>query len=227
MSVQLIEVPPELVPDYKDLIRRLPFPKNQRFRDLTGSQHPHAKVLGFVGFLKQYSVWLIQCECGTQFLIRGNSIGQGGRTLSCGCLYAAKGKTLEHLAWRSIMKNPELVCKRWHEYGAFAADMGECTEDKRWVGRLDRFAMYSFKNCFWADRKQFLTTCPQNYFRRITVHGVVKLMSQWADIIGITRERMRQRVNKCLELGADPAEAVTTPKGEIMPCVLESHKVSA
>ncbi len=122
------------------------------------------------------------------------------------------------------------VCKRWRESpAAFVDDMGKRPSDDHSIERKDNDANYScgkcsecrangwVKNCIWATRWEQLANKSAGRIRMITHNGVTKPMSLWAFDIGISRERMRQRVNICIERGIDVSEALTTPAGEAMP----------
>lgn len=54
--------------------------------------------------------------------------------------------------------------------------------------------------------------------RRIFYKGKVVNLSQHAKSLGISRQRLDQRIKKCRELGVDVRQALTTPSGEPMPC---------
>jgi hypothetical protein len=99
------------------------------------------------------------------------------------------------------------VCKRWRESAeAFAADMGPST--KHIVGRRNREGSYTPGNCYWALR----TDGGARIGRLITYQGKRQNMARWAAELGITRESMRQRVKKCVELGLPLTAAISSPR---------------
>lgn len=53
--------------------------------------------------------------------------------------------------------------------------------------------------------------------RMLTMNGETLNLAGWAKRLGISRERVRQRVEKCRKHGIAISEALTTPAGETMP----------
>ena len=77
-------------------------------------------------------------------------------------------RTPEFSSWRSMMKRcyyPKTrsyhcyggrgikVCKRWHKFENFLADMGKRPKGKS-LGRIDHDKNYFQKNCTWATAKE-------------------------------------------------------------------------
>lgn len=75
----------------------------------------------------------------------------------------------EHYIWRSMMArcyNENLanykyygargikVCKRWHDYKNFMADMGERPSNKYSLDRINSNADYKPSNCKWSTRSE-------------------------------------------------------------------------
>lgn len=228
--VELIDIPPSLM--RSDLDRRTP--ENARFQDLTGQPFEHCKVLGLAGFLMEYATWLCECKCGNQFLRRQNSLAAGRS--SCGCAHQTHGLSglPIYRTWSGMLarcyrpSNKQYknygargikVCDRWRKSAAaFVEDMGPKPTPNHSLDRIDNNGDYCKENCRWATPKeQWLN---KRGIRWIECNGEVRHLSEWADKIGLTRERLRQRLDRCLELDADITEAITTPVGEAMPCIV-------
>lgn len=118
----------------------------------------------------------VKCDCGS---IRVVCSKQVHRIKSCGCLRreVCKGNALKHgyhkspthNSWRSMKSrcnNPKTtgydryggrgikVCKRWHKFENFLADMGERPEGKTLDRYPDNNGNYEPGNCRWATPKQ-------------------------------------------------------------------------
>lgn len=232
-AVALVDVPDDLMRD--DLDRRAP--TSSRFEDHTGKAYHGVTVVGFAGYLKEYSTWLVECRCGKQFLCRANFFKH--RSAGCGCRNLLHGGcgTVEYSTWKGMVdrcnneKHPSYayyggrgikVCRRWREsFAHFLEDVGNRPTERHSLDRINNDGDYCPDNCRWATAKQQVWN--SRSVRMITHKGIAQPMSAWAGDLGITRERMRQRVNACLDAGVDVSEAVTTPVGEVMPSFKNNH----
>lgn len=236
----LVDVPLSLM--RPDLARREPEP-GSRFESIAGRSFdaPNGPiyVIGLAGWLKKYSTWLCRCYCGNLFLSRVNTVRH--RPTGCGCMHTEHG--LSGTYWSSIHSgmmsrcyNPNSkafnhyggrgikVCRRWRESVAnFAEDMGERPSPSHSIDRINNDGDYKKSNCRWATPQEKCRNRRGVYF--ITYGGETLIASDWARKCGLSRERIRQRVEKCIELNADISEAVSTPAGEMMPCVIEEIRL--
>ena len=106
------------------------------------------------------------------------------------------------------------VCKRWLDSTeAFVADMGLRPSQNHKLMRRDLAGNFTPENCYWGTRQDARLSQHRVGVRTITSNGKTLNLSQWAEVLGVSREAMRQRLNKCLELGLDVSAAVTTPVG--------------
>ena len=173
-------------------------------------------VIGFAGFRGRFAVWLCRCKCGRLNVVEGArlTLGVAG---SCGCskFLSPAAKELRPILNSLIARchvpaNPMYgrygaqgitVCKRWRESPeAFAADMGPRPSPRHIVACRNGAGNYTPANCYWA----LPAGVGGKNGHLITYKGKTQNLSQWAKQLSISRERMRQRVNKCLEHGVAP-----------------------
>ena len=152
-------------------------PKTDPRSDLVGRRYGRLIVIEYAGKRR----WRCQCDCDTFKNIRGDNL-RLGLTKSCGCLWQevtsqfgqrttthGYSHTRVYKAWFGMLQrceNPNnakykdygargiKVCKRWHKFENFLADMG-----KRPKGMsIDRWPNndgdYEPNNCRWATRSQ-------------------------------------------------------------------------
>jgi len=84
------------------------------------------------------------------------------------------------------------VCERWRTWENFYADMGERPLGKS-IERIDNDGPYSLENCRWA------TPTEQNRNKRSNVRyhfmGRDLTISEWCELTGIPRPRLRARLS--------------------------------
>ena len=101
------------------------------------------------------------------------------------------------------------MCRRWrNSVEAFAADMGPRPSPRHIVARRNPQGNYTPSNCFWALRAE----AGHKSGRLITHNGKTQNLAKWAKELSISRERRRQLVDRCLEHGLDPSQAITSPR---------------
>jgi hypothetical protein len=120
---------------------------------------------------------IVKCACGFEKLARVSSLTTGAMK-SCGCtahekLYKFVYKhgmhetkifklwsgmfsrcyNTKHLAYKYYGKRGILICKRWHKFVNFYADMGDRPNGKT-LDRINNDKGYSPSNCKWSTYKE-------------------------------------------------------------------------
>ena len=173
--------------------------------------------------------WECSCECGGRKVVLSSALGRD--VFSCGCIrkgmngfnlktHGATGTTT-HRIWKSIVSRCTIpsatgfqnyggrgitICDRWLDFTNFLEDMGERPSEKHSVDRIDYNAGYSPENCRWATSTEQNRNTRAN--RKVTVDGVTRCVSEWAEIVGVHESLIRQRMDR----GWTPEAAVKTPK---------------
>lgn len=160
----------------------------------------------------------IKCDCGTVGKMAPSNIKRGAKSCGCKSLVSrlTHGMTFTPTwqSWRGMIdrcKNPNArqyrnyggrgigVCKRWREFKAFFADMGE-RPDGTLIERINNDKGYSPSNCRWATNAEQSLNKRTN--RVITVNGVSKPLMQWSRKTGIHHSTLWGRLSLGI-LGAD------------------------
>lgn len=181
--------------------------------------------------------WICVCACGVSvpYPIRSGNL-RSGHTRSCGCLQkeatslatrihghtATPKKTKVYRCWRHAMhrcynKNDPAyknyggrgikVCRRWHSFEHFLADVGPPPSPKHTLDRFpDNDGDYAPGNCRWTTYKS------QNRNRRsnrlVTINEKTYCLIVWTEIYGQSYSTVEARLRR-----GWPAEAaITTPR---------------
>ncbi len=161
--------------------------------------------------------WLCLCDCGSEKLIREDAI-KNGSTVSCGC-YSIR-KTVERNTTHGLSKNPGYhswhsmmtrcyvpehdsyanyggrgisVCKRWHKPENFLLDMGTPDSGMQ-IDRVHSDGNYELGNCKWSSPKE--NSNNKRNTRWITVNGVTKTASEWAEVNGVPLKTIHVRLHR-------------------------------
>lgn len=162
--------------------------------------------------------WLCLCDCGTEKLVTGSGLASG-RTKSCGCLRKERNKTarkthgmcysLEYGIWGAMMQrcyntaNKQYmdyggrgitVCKRWHKFENFYADMKSRPSAKHMLERVENHLGYSYENCIWALRTTQANNKRNN--RLIALNGRKQTLAQWCRELGVKYSTASNRLNR-------------------------------
>src|SRR5260370_8449908 len=182
------------------------------------------------------SQWHCKCDCGNMALVIGYNL-RAGLTTSCGCLrrektiarFTTHGKTAggrrgrEFYLWNQMIQrweNPKAkgygryggrgikVCKRWHAFTNFLADMKDRPSPQHTIERIDNNGDYTPVNCVWATRTRQANNRRSN--RLILFRGRRLTLRQIAEETNcvISWRTLRARV---FELGWSVEHALTQP----------------
>ena len=95
------------------------------------------------------------------------------------------------------------VCERWNDFANFLEDMGRRPTLNHTIERMNNDGSYEPGNCRWATRAEQNEN--QSTTRKVTAYGRTQSVSAWAREIGVSRESLRDRLNR----GMSPEEAVS------------------
>lgn len=163
------------------------------------------------------------CTCGVRKEVAVSYLVRG-LVRSCGCLSRentgnrarthGKSKTPEYAVWcRMIARctNPTVsrypryggrgikVCERWAAFENFLADMGEMPTRRHSLGRIDNDGDYCPENCRWETIAEQASNTSNNV--RVTWNGREQTIAQWARELGISPNRLSQRLRSGIPLG--------------------------
>lgn len=195
--------------------------------DLIGQTFGRLLVIRFDGFRRDKGTWKCLCSCGALCSVQTDSL-RGGFTKSCGCLRAEitgalkrshqKSARPEFGIWTQMKMrcvNPKnkryanyggrgiTVCKRWHNFEHFYADMGPRPSPKHSIERVNNDGNYEPSNCVWLLMN--LQTANRQNTVKVTYKNQTHHLSEWARILGTTDKTI-----KCRWLAGKPLE---NPKG--------------
>lgn len=115
--------------------------------------------------------------------------------------YNKRGPDFRHYGGRGIT-----VCDRWrNSHWSIVDDLGPRPSGLT-LERVDNDGPYSPENCRWASRKDQVAN--RRLTTRVSFGGITKPLTEWAEIVGISYNTLRARIN---QLGYSPEEAFSKP----------------
>lgn len=186
--------------------------------DLSGRRFDRLLVLSYSGGDEQS--WLCRCDCGTEKIIRGQSL-KGGLSRSCGCLSVQATierqtthkmtKSPEYIAWQNAKDrclNPDSqawprygargikVCDAWlNDFPAFFEHIGPRPSPEY---SLDRYpnndGNYEPGNVRWATDKQQKRNTSKN--RLIFVLGEQMCIAEAAERFNVRYKFLAKRISR-------------------------------
>ena len=202
--------------------------------NLVGRRFGRLVVERAAGIVHTKSTWSCRCDCGKGHIVPSDRLLKGvtascgclNRELSS-ARFADNhptrthglSRTPEYRAWKSMMGRcynskdaayPRyggrgiVVCKRWHTFENFLADM-----KKRPTGlsldRLNNDGNYEPSNCEWRTEEKQQNNRRDNVM--LTLHGKTLTAAQWSRERGIAASTIRGRLSK----GWSDEQTLTTP----------------
>jgi hypothetical protein len=158
-------------------------------------------------------VWLCRCECARYVHVRGATL-KAGRTSACPSCAAIERNTTHgatgtdlYSRWRAMINRCEnrnhhawphyggrgiTVCKEWHQFEAFARDMGTGFSPLLELDRIDVDGNYEPDNCRWLTHAQQQRNKRTNHL--VTFYNRAMTVTEWAELLGINRNTLAYRL---------------------------------
>lgn len=202
------------------------------FKDLMGQKFTRLSVLSRAPSDSNGNArWHCQCDCGNVTISSGFTL-RNGEAKSCGCLTTDQLRaritkhqmcgTPEYNSWSDMIQrceNPKnlrykhygergiKVCKRWHKFANFIADMGRKPSPDHTIDRIKNNGNYSPKNCRWLTRREQNHNTSRN--RYVTYKGKRLSLTQAVELStsGISRSSVFSRLDR----GWSVKDALDTP----------------
>ncbi len=95
----------------------------------------------------------------------------------------------EYRAWYAMLHNhPDTVDPAWLSFDRFLTDMGRKPDRKMILLRTDSTKPFGPGNGYWGSRPGFRSG------KLVTFDGKTMNMAEWGKYLGVSRERIRQRL---------------------------------
>lgn len=161
--------------------------------------------------------WVCRCDCGKETIVQSNNL-KSGLVKSCGCYrhdYLVEAHTIHgetgtrlYNIWTKMRdrcddKNNKnyggrgiLVCKEWNESFESFRDWAIANgyREDLTIDRIDNNKGYSPDNCRWTGVKEQARNRRSN--RVITFNGETHILVEWAEITGLPRSTLYNRIVK-------------------------------
>ncbi len=170
------------------------------------------------------SSWECRCDCGETIRTSLYSL-RSGHTKSCGCLRFETLKSVNlmhgmtgtktHNIWKDMIRRCDdrkrktfkhyggrgiKICRRWHKFTNFFADMGECPPGYS-IERKEVNGDYTPGNCLWIPANK------QGRNRRLTIRINGVPLAELCERKGLRYGLVYDRIKR---LGWSPKEALRT-----------------
>lgn len=192
-------------------------------KNIADQRFGHLTAVRFVGGVG--GEWECVCVCGQRTFVRGRRL-RSGHTTSCGCRdghgHAGRGgESPTYNTWQGMLfrcENPAhrafsryggrgiIVCRRWHDFKNFLADMGE-RPDGRTLDRINNDGNYEPGNCRWATPAE--QAANKSNVRRVEWRGRWGTLAEHARYARLRYSTVRLRISRGWTLD----ESLTIPVG--------------
>lgn len=193
-----------------------------KFKDLRGQKFGRLVVIKIHpdrAYKSKVIEWICRCDCGNFTTVVGNNLVRG-TTSSCGCFFRETlierntihgfRYTPEWHIWAQMVgrcNNPKnkgyhnyggrgikIEDERWLKFSNFIADMRLRPSSYLTLERINNDRGYCKDNCTWATRKQ--QSRNRRNRRQITFNGETRILSEWAEVLGIKFHTLLNRLNR-------------------------------
>jgi hypothetical protein len=185
-----------------------------------GDVFERLKVLEVLPVVKGHYMVKCLCVCGAEYVCRASGLASG-HNKSCGCLHKdilKNGARLKHgkarsrfyKAWAGMIQRCEnknndrykdyggrgiTVCEEWHNFESFFNwAMNNGYSEGLQIDRIDNNGPYVPWNCRWVTITENSRNKRTNHF--ITISGVTKTLTEWAELSGLKLSTLSARVRK-------------------------------
>ena len=187
--------------------------------NLTGKRFGRLTVIKHIGSGSGgHARWLCECDCGKQRYVYGYNL-RNGTTKSCGCLNRehivrsttthGKSNSSIYNIWKGMINRCYRktaqhydnyggrgisVCDEWRasfqNFDRWAMNNGYC--EGLSIDRIDNDSNYCPENCRWVSRNEQANN--KRTTRMVTYNGETHAIAEWAEILGIKRETLYDRI---------------------------------
>ena len=191
--------------------------------NLIGRRFGRLVGISFIPDSTNRSSFLFRCDCGNEKIIEGSSVKRGYTiSCGCFHKERVRETSLKHghnksvgernrtySIWANMMDRCEWggnkkcykqygergirVCKRWHNYENFLADMGECPPALT-IERIDNDKGYNKNNCKWATRHE--QALNRSNTRKVIYNNEVITAYELCEKLGLSINAVRSRATR-------------------------------
>jgi hypothetical protein len=162
--------------------------------DLTGVRFGSLVAIEYHGAREAGTYWTCRCDCGSIGQYRLSSL-RSGKTRQCAECRGMHGQsdTPQYTLWQA-MKRAYAVSRKWSTFAGFSQDI-QSRPSELCLRPKNRAKPIGPRNFEWVSRSQLRRDIATER-DGITLGGITLTMAGWGRLLGITRERVRQRLKK-------------------------------